>query len=290
MSGVRGGRVWDLVVVGAGPAGIACAVQARREGWRVLVIGDEPPGGLLPAARRIDNLPGAGRGISGVSLAERLRRHLLAASAEWRGGTVTSLQPGTRFALETSGGPLEARRVCLATGTRPCPLPPLLADLPGIARDVRGLPEDLSGQRAVVVGGGDAAFDSALTLADRGARVALAIRGARPRAARHLLDEASERIELELDRRLEAVATNGEGYELSWEGDHATGHADLLLAAIGRVARDDLAPRLERPTCDIGTGINGLAMAGDLIRGQERYIATALGDGQRAALWLAKTP
>jgi thioredoxin reductase (NADPH) len=282
-------QIWDLVVVGAGPAGIACAVQAQREGWRSLVIGDEPPGGLLPAARRIDNLPGYGRGISGAELSERLRRHLSAAGAEWRPGTVTSLQAGPPFALQTSDGPLEAHRVCLATGTRPRPLPPMLEALPGIARDVRGLPDDMGSQRAVVIGGGDAAFDSALTLADRGSRVTVVIRGARPRAARHLLDEARERVEVRLEAALAAAAWDGEGYELSW-ADGSGERAHLLLAAIGRVPRDDLLPEGRHPIQDVDGGVTGLAVAGDLIRAQERYIATALGDGQRAALWLADSP
>ena len=61
----------DLCVVGLGPAGVACLIQAHRDGLSVMGIGDEPVGGLVTAARRLDNLPGF-PGVSGRALADSL--------------------------------------------------------------------------------------------------------------------------------------------------------------------------------------------------------------------------
>jgi thioredoxin reductase len=281
-------RLLDLLIIGRGPAGVSCALQARRDGLDLLLLGDEPVGGLVCAARRLDNLAGA-RGVTGPALAARMAEQLAVADVPLLDARVAALRRGERGfvgALD-DGRTIHARTVCLATGTAPRPW---TAASPGngVLRDARTLPQGLAGSHVVVVGGGEAALDTALSAADRGARVTILVRGARPAAAPGLLAEAVRAgIELRCDAAVQGV-DGGSGRWTIRCRDGAEVAAQVLLACVGREPRDALfrgltggagpAAAVEQP------GRAGVFAAGDLIRGQERYVATALGDGQRAAL------
>jgi thioredoxin reductase len=80
----------DLLVVGLGPAGIACALQGYRDGLDVVALGDEPVGGLVRAGRKLVNLPGL-PSISGEELAERLAVPCSCARWAWWPTTATSV-------------------------------------------------------------------------------------------------------------------------------------------------------------------------------------------------------
>lgn len=275
----------DLLVLGRGPAGVSCALQARRDGWRVLLVGDEPVGGLVRAARRIDNL--AGRpGVPGTRFAAALGRQLRTTGARSVQAGIAALRCESGwFVADGSGGfEARARAVCLATGTRPRRW---LASSERAARDVRALPRELAGARVVVVGGGEAALDTALSAADRGAHVAVLVRGAQPRSAPGLLDEVLRAgLELRCGVEVEGVSGGPGAWRLACRSGGSVA-AEQLVVCIGREPRDELlqglglealAPSVDQPA------LPGLFAAGDVIRGRERYVATALGDGQRAAL------
>ena len=279
-------RIHDLLIVGAGPAGVSCALQAARDGLDLVLVGDEPVGGLLPAARRIENLAGL-PGVAGRELAGRLARQLADRGVVVRRGRVVALRRADglfRGAL-ADGTRLAARTVCLATGTRPRPWPP--GEGRKVPRDARDWPDDLRGRRAVVVGGGEAAFDTALTARDRGACVLVLVRGPAPRAGGGLLEEARRRG-VEWRGGVEVTALRGAPG--AWEVETADGsriETDEFAACVGREPRRELLDDLGAPGLPASVEsaeVPGLFGAGDLIRGRERYVATALGDGQRAAI------
>lgn len=268
----------DLVVVGLGPAGIACVLQGGREGLSVVAVGDEPPGGLLPAARRLDNLPGWPGGVAGAALARRMTRQVAATGATLLRGTVGALRAvdGRLEAALADGRRVNASTACLATGTRPEELPwaPSGGAVP--MRDARALPADLGGRHVAVIGGGDAAFDTALTARDRGASAVVLVRGPVPRAAAGLL-EAAVRAGIAIRTGFAVSALAGDGPRWRVTGDPGgTVEADHVVACIGRTPRDELV-RGHGPT-------PGVFVAGDVHRGRERFAATAMGDGQAAAL------
>lgn len=279
-------HVHDLLIVGTGPAGASCALEAARGGLDLVLVGDEPVGGLAAAARRIDNLAGL-PGLAGRELAERLARQLEQGGIVARRGRVTALrrEAGLFRALLDDGERLAAHTVCLAAGTVPRPWPPAAGR--EVPRDVRAWPLELHGTQVVVVGGGEAALDTALTARDRGARVLVLLRGARPRAAPALLAEA-QRCGIELRGRVEVASLAGPPG--AWRVELRDGsrvEAGQLAVCIGREPRTDLLAGLELRALEPAveqSGVPGLFCAGDLIRGRERYVATALGDGQRAAL------
>lgn len=278
-----GAAPFDLLVVGLGPAGVACVLQGVREGLRVVAVGDQPPGGLLPAARRLDNLPGWPGGVGGAALARRMARQVSASGATRVRGTVVDLRavPGGLRATLADGRALLGATLCLAPGTRPVPLPWPVAGGIDPARDARDLPRDLAGRRVLVIGGGDAAFDTALTARDRGAQVVVLVRGPALRAAAGLVREAAAAgIEVRTGTAVTGLAVRDGRWRVRVQ-DGPVLDADHVAACIGRAPRDELVRALAGASGPIPAAV---FVAGDVHRGGERFAAAAMGDGQAAAL------
>jgi thioredoxin reductase (NADPH) len=181
---LEGEREFDVVVVGAGPAGLAAAVYASSEGMRALVVEREAIGGQAGSSSLIRNYLGFSRGIGGAELAQR------AYQQAWVFGTsfllmreAAALVPGERLhTLRVSGcAEVRARAVVLACGVFYRRLGiPALAELEGSgvfygasAAEAKAL----AGRRAFVVGGGNSAGQAAMHLARYAERVTLVVRG-----------------------------------------------------------------------------------------------------------------
>lgn len=277
----------DLLVVGLGPAGMSCTLQASRDGLDVVAVGDEPVGGLVRAGRKLCNLPGL-PSISGEDLAAKLEGQLEKTGIVTYHGHVSSIERRDRlFAVMLAAGrELSVRTVCLATGTRPRDWD-ISVGGQQVHRDARSLPESLKDSRVVVVGGGEAALDTALTARDRGAEVLVLARGEMLRAVAGLIGEAGRRgVEVRLGTRVARV-TGGPGMWVLTCSGLSPVKAQHLIVCVGRVARDELLSGLIVGGFEPGVeqkSLPGLFLAGDLIRGRDRYVATAMGDGQRAAI------
>jgi thioredoxin reductase (NADPH) len=277
----------DLLVVGLGPAGAACAMQGRRDGLRVLAVSDEPVGGLVRAARRIDNLPGSPR-LSGLRLAQRITDQLNDLGLASKKGRVIELawnQSSATFSATTQEEIIYSRSLCLATGTQPRPW--TLSPENQIHRDARSLPENLKNKEVLVVGGGEAALDTALTAKDRGARVSVVIRRQTANATPLLQKEAHQ---AGLHLLPQKIVTRVVRKKTTWILGLQTGtclQGDELVVCVGRTSCDELFKQLstKKPGPSIiQSDLPGVFLAGDIIRGHDRYVATALGDGQRAAI------
>jgi len=282
--------ILDLLVSGRGPAGVSCALQAHRDGLSVLAVGDEPVGGLVPAARRLDNLA-AQPGVAGRDLAASMAEQVDQRGVPVTEGEVTDLawSSGERHFQATlrDGRGFSARAVCLATGTRPRPWRVPIEGARWIHRDARSLPQALADLKVVVIGGGEAALDTALTACDRGAQVEILVRGDHLRSASGLVREA-EAAGVQVQHGISLVrARRADGVWHLTTIDDAQIEADELVVCIGREPRDELIEALRPggyPRAVVQPERPGLFLAGDAIRGRERYVATALGDGQRAAI------
>ena len=310
-------REFDVVVVGAGPAGLAAGVYGSSEGMRALVVERESIGGQAGSTSLIRNYLGFPRGVGGAELAQR------AYQQAWVFGTdlllmceVSSLEPGEdgrhRLTL-SSGTTVETGAVILASGVSYRRL-----EVPGLERfagvglfygaavsESRGL----AGQRVYVVGGGNSAGQAALHLARWACEVTLVVRSSSlaESMSRYLLDEieASEQISVRLGT--EVVGADGDNrLESLTLRDRASGRetaepASALFVMIGARPRTDWLPeRVERDSsgyvltgndCSPGadpldrmrlpyeSSVAGVFAVGDTRHGAVKRIASAVGEG-----------
>lgn len=183
-AGIDERGVYDLIVVGAGPAGLAAAVYGASEGLNVLVVEGNAPGGQAGTSSRIENYLGFPMGVSGQELtsrafvqAEKFGAHILVA----RGANSMTCGGGTYKISLDDGGSVEGRTVIVAAGAQYRRL-----DLPNLARfegvgvyyGATQVEAQLCGNTEVaVVGGGNSAGQAAIFLAGTASHVWLLTRG-----------------------------------------------------------------------------------------------------------------
>jgi thioredoxin reductase (NADPH) len=315
-------RCFDLVVVGAGPAGLAAAVYGGSEGLRTLVLDTVAPGGQAGTSSRIENYLGFPTGISGGDLtqralvqAEKFGAHLSSPCAatslrEEAGHLIVGLVDGTDVA---------GRAVIVATGAQYRRLP--VAQLErfegnGIyyaatETEVRACAAD----PVVVVGGGNSAGQAAVFLADSGSAVTVVIRRSDLTASmsRYLVDriDAHPRVEVRADstvaelkgdtllRSVRLDDPNG-GVELPCSGLFSFIGADPVTSWLSGCAAldshgfvltdrmldpDDLDERwfaAGRSPLSFETSHPGLFAVGDVRSGSTKRVAAAVGEGSAA--------
>jgi thioredoxin reductase len=281
-----------IAVVGAGPAGVAAAVQLRRCGLEPTVYERGPVGGLLHNAHLVENYPGFPDGIAGPELAARLEEHLRRHDVALRREEVTAASfEGDAFVVEAAGSPRAYPHLIVASGTRPREFPGLAAETYGrVFYDAYRM-GDVSGKRVVVVGAGDAAFDYALNLG-RHSDVLILGRGPKPRCIPPLASRvaAAPSVEYRPAAEVSKLDVTGLGVDLTVEGPEGPEavRADYVLLALGRdpemgfVGESfmEKAGKLE---------VDGrLYFVGDVRNGDLRQAAIAAGDGLRAAMRIYK--
>jgi len=281
-------RYPDVVVVGAGPGGCAAAVQCRRLGLDTLLVDRAGrPGGLIANAWRVENYPGVPP-VDGPGFVALLAAHLERFGIQVVEEEVLAVRPG--LVVEGTRTSWRPRAVVLAVGTAALEL-----DLPGAAgsrhvfTEVRALLER-SPDRAVVVGGGEAALDQALSLSASGTRVTVMVRAERLASTGRLPEavRADRRIEVRLGCALRGLHATGNAVEVEVEDGGATEWivADGVLAAIGRrPLTSELIGDLDlEPLDGVHTAVPGLFVVGDARLGGLGQAGVAVGDGLNAAL------
>ncbi len=111
--------MYDVIVIGSGPAGLSAAINVRQRGKTALVVSNDPMEGYLQRTERIDNYPGL-PAISGKEMVERFLEHTERAGAEMRQGRVVSVLPfGDDFMVNVGSDTIDAHAVVLALGAVP---------------------------------------------------------------------------------------------------------------------------------------------------------------------------
>jgi thioredoxin reductase (NADPH) len=245
-------QVRDVIIVGAGPAGLAAAVYGASEGLDVLVIETRAPGGQAGSSSRIENYLGFPTGVSGLELAARARTQALKFGAELMiarsGARLDCARRPYRVVLDT-GESLATRSIVIATGAQYNKLRvPMLEKFEGkgVYYGATHIEAQLcAGEEVIVVGGGNSAGQAAAFLAQGTRKVHILVRagGLSETMSRYLIQRLIENPKVELHVRTEVAALTGEDSleSVTWrdresgaESTHQVRHVFVMTGASPR--------------------------------------------------------
>ena len=312
---------FDMVIVGAGPAGLAAAVYAASEGLGTLVLDRFGPGGQAGTSSRIENYMGFPAGLTGADLANRAYLQALKFGAELV--APVDVRSMTReddlHRLEFDDGQfVRGRTVLVATGATYRRLPVAGCERwegAGIFYSCTSVhARSCRSGRAAVVGGGNSAGQAAMFLAEHTSGVSLLLRGGDLRKS--MSDYLARRIErhgnIEVLRHVEVDAVEGgrtiTGLRLRdlRDGESRSLDCSAVFVFIGAQPRTDWMPRsiavdskgfiltgaeaarsdrwplTDREPCPVETTCPGVFAAGDVRSGSTKRVAFAVGDGALA--------
>jgi thioredoxin reductase (NADPH) len=323
-AGIDEGAVYDLIVIGAGPSGLAAAVYGASEGLNVLVLESTAPGGQAGSSSRIENYLGFPMGISGQELAgrafvqaEKFGAHVAIARAAL--GLKCARAP---YTVELDdGASVQGRSIIIAAGAqyRKLDLPNLAQfEGAGVYYGATRVEAQLCGTEEVaIVGGGNSAGQAAMFLSEHARRVHLLVRGPGLSAtmSRYLISRIEACPEITLRTRTEVVALEGEDHlkRIHWQDAtrgttdiHEIQHLFLMTGACpntswlkGCLAVDDKefiktgqdvgeAWPLRRPPYLLETSLPGVFAVGDVRAESVKRVASAVGEGSMAVQFVHK--
>lgn len=290
------GPVYDVVVVGAGPAGMSAAIGLSGANLKILMIDYALPGGQMLNISEVENFPGKAV-VSGPEFANTMFEQAEKLGVEYMHGKVEEVLEGFPFkTVKLSGKTVECKAVVVATGSRPRQL--------GIRGELRfqGLGVSycavcdgafFKGKEVVIIGGGDSALDEAFFLKDIVKKVTIIHRRSEFRAQVILQKRIREaaNVHLIINHTVEEIIGQ-EQVEAVLIRDVLTGRERELPCSgvfvyVGMVPRPDCVEKLgltnqgKYITTDetMSTHIPGIFAIGDIREKPLRLIATAVGDG-----------
>lgn len=291
--------IYDIIVIGGGPAGLTAAIYARRAGRSVLLIERAAIGGQMATSPKVENYPGFAS-ISGLELADKMLEQAVALGAELELGEVTGIEPGAVKTVHTDDGDFSARAVIVAAGVKHRHLGlEGEEELTGNGVSFCAVCDGAfySGRTVAVIGGGNSAVQEALLLAQSCAYVVLCHRRELT-AEQSLLDALDEQENIGVMNFVKPVGflQNGDGslrgLRLAWteSGEELDLACDGVFEAIGLEPENAaFAPAglddagYIRADEDGYTAADGIFAAGDCRAKRVRQIATAVSDGAAAA-------
>lgn len=294
-------KVYDIIVIGGGPAGYTAALYGARAGLRVLVLEKLSVGGQMALTHEIDNYPGYDEGIDGFELGQKMLRGALRFGAENKLSQVLSVdlkaQPKV---VRTDSGDYYGKTVVIATGAEPRKL--------GLSNEDAWLGQGVHycaacdgmfyrGKTVVLVGGGNSAAAEALVLSRVAKKVILVHRRDSLRAEKAVAQavQRAENVEIRWNSQVAELLgdsrVHGVVIRNVQSGEESQIDCDGVFVSIGRVPSTQLVKdQLEldevgyiRAGEDTKTSLPGVFAAGDVRTKAVRQIVTATADGAAAA-------
>jgi thioredoxin reductase (NADPH) len=310
---------YDVVVVGAGPAGLGAAVYGASEGLKTLIVEAAAPGGQAGSSSRIENYLGFPDGLSGEELAKRAFLQANRLGAEFMTQSVTGLRTENNYHIvKMSDGHEVTCSVCLvATGVSYCKL-----NVPG-ADEFSGLgvyygaaqTEAMSckGETVYIVGGANSAGQAAMHFARYAEKTHMLVRAdsLEKSMSKYLIDQIKRTPNIEVETCTEVVGMSGNGHleclQLKTPRGQESRHTSSLFIFIGAEPKTDWLPQelardnkgfllagpdlksrstvkwsLEREPYLLETSVPGIFVAGDVRYNSVKRCASAVGEGSIA--------
>ncbi|MDQ5943884.1 MAG: thioredoxin reductase [Patescibacteria group bacterium] len=294
--------IYDVIIIGAGPAGYTAAIYTSRASLKTLMIAGDTPGGQLLLTSEVENFPGFKDGIMGPELMDEMKAQALRFGTEFRADFVTKVELNSKIKKVSVGDEVfESKTVIIATGAS--------ANWLGLKNEQRLMGKGISacatcdgffftGKHVIVAGGGDSAMEEALTLAKFADKVTIVHRRDEFRASKIMQDRVKEHKKIDIIYNAEVVDVLGddfvEGVVLKDTQDNketqldcgglfvAIGHTPATKLFEGVLDLDDKKYLISNP--DTSTKIDGVFAAGDVSDKRYRQAITAAGEGCKAAL------
>ena len=292
--------LYDVIIIGSGPAGLAAAIYGKRARLNTLVIEKQPmSGGQILNTYEVDNYPGL-PGIGGFELGQKFREHAEKMETEFVTAEVTGISTeGDNKKVQTDKGEYETKTVILATGANHRKLGvPGEEELCGMGVSYCATCDGafFRGKTVAVIGGGDVALEDALFLARACSRVYLIHRRAEFRGAKVLQEqvEKTENIEIIRDTVVDEIKGNGQVQALEIcskkTGEKKELPVDGVFIAVGILPNTDGLDGLVELDGggyilageDTKTSEPGIFAAGDVRTKPLRQVVTAAADGANA--------
>ncbi len=286
----------DLIIIGAGPAGLTAAIYASRAGLDTVIIERGAPGGKMFVTHEIENYPGF-ENITGRELSQTMHKHALKFGAKYEYGDVKEIiDLGETKKVITNMNEYEAKKVIIATGTENRKLgAPGEEELQGAGISYCAVCDGnfFRGRDVAVVGGGNSALEEALYLADICNSVTIIHRRQEFRAEEYIVNKVKnkENINFILDANVKSF--NGEGKLESVTTINKNTKEETTTEVAGAFVYVGLIP-ITSPFAELGivdergnikvderleSKIKGIFVAGDVREKDLRQIATATNDG-----------
>ena len=287
--------MYDIIIIGAGPAGLTAGIYALRANLKVLILEANAIGGQIASSPKVENYPGL-PSISGFELANSFYEQYKNLGGELIYETVTSFKDGKIKEVITDENTYQAKSIIIATGAHHRKLGIEREDeLYGICYCATCDGAFYKGLTVAVVGGANSAVTSALYLSNIAKKVYILYRGEELRAEKALCEKALAKDNIEVKYKTVVNKLIGEdnleAVEVLSDNKNETIALDGLFVSIGMDANNQIFKDILKTTDkgyavsdDTETSIEGIFIAGDIREKKYRQLTTATNDGTVAAI------
>lgn len=293
-------KVYDLIIIGCGPAGMSAAIYARRFNLSVLILEYNAPGGAMVNTEEISNYPGVNT-INGVDLSMQMYTQMMSLNVDYQGVKVLEIIKNKEkdFVVKGSNKEFYSKSIIIATGTRNRVL--------NIESEKKFFYRGISwcaicdgplykGKDVAVIGGGNSALSAALTLSKFVNKVYLVHRRSEFRSEKMITEKVLNNKKIELILNSNVIDFTGDqlldGIIVKNKDEEQRKIAvSGCFEEIGRLPNTEFLKGIELSSDgyiivneDCKTSVDGIYACGDVILKKVRQIATAVNDGAIAGL------
>lgn len=291
-------KIYDIIIVGAGPAGLTAAIYAGRANKSVLVLEKDTFGGQITSSPQVENIPGF-VSITGAEFGDKLVEQAMNLDAEIECAEVLEIKDGETKTVVTDDGEFYAKAVIIATGTK--------HRLLGLDKEEEFIGNGISfcavcdgafyeGKTVAVIGGGNSALQESILLSSLCKKVYVIQNLDYFTGEKKLADEleTKENVEIILGATVAGLLGEEEltGITINTANGKKEITVDGMFLAIGLLPQNEQFANLVKlndygyvdSAEDCITSVDGIFVAGDCRSKRIRQVATAAADGATAAL------